>query len=132
MIREPDNIDGMVVDDDGYCYDVHYPFYLNWESGNLSISQPLDKVGEVSESDGQSLYVSSSNMIIWMKPFYRGVDEIGVILVQGDKSRQIYLLDNETARYSDDQPYVDAGKDEINRLFRKAEEEWNIKMPWKN
>lgn len=130
MIKEPGSINGDVIDDEGYCYSIHYPMYLGW-GGNLSIAQSLDVLDDV-DVDGKPLYVSHSSLIIWMKNFYEGVKEVGVILVQDGVSRQIYLEDNETARYADDQPYVDAGQEEINKLFRKAEEEWNIEMPWKN
>ncbi len=131
MYRESGSISADVFDEEGYCRAIHYPYYLNWQSGNLSVSSSLDRAAEIPESGEKPLYVSSSGLIIWLKPFCGGVDEVGVILLQGDTQRQIYLEDNETARYPDDQPYVDAGRDEINKLFRKAEEEWDIEMPWK-
>lgn len=132
MVQQPDNREGDIVDKEGYCLALHYPIYLDWKSGNLSVSSPLEEFGEVHESDGKSLYVSSSGLIIWLKHFSQGIKEIGVRLEQEGVTRYIYLVDSETARYADDQPYVDAGKEEIEKLFRKAEEQWNLEMPWKN
>lgn len=77
------------------------------------------------------IQVMFGDLIIWMKHFHKGIRELGVILVQDGVSRQIYLEDNRTARYKDDQPYVDAGQEEIDKLFRKAEQEWKLEMPWK-
>ena len=132
MIQQPDNSDGDIIDKEGYCRALHYPIYLDWKSGNLSVSSPLEEFDKVPQNDGKTLYVSSSGLIIWLKHFSQGIKEIGVRLEQDGVTRYIYLVDSETARYADDQPYVDAGKEEIEKLFRKAEEQWNLEMPWKN
>ena len=71
-----------------------------------------------------------SSIIIWMKLFYQGVKEVGVILVEGEMQPQVYLTDSKTARYPDDQIYVDNHQAEINVLFEKAEKMWGLEMPW--
>ena len=71
-------------------------------------------------------------MYMKMKPFYQGIDEVGVILVEGDMQRQVYLTDSKTARYSDDQEYVDRHQEDIRILFEKTEAMWDLEMPWGN
>lgn len=131
MLRaHSDKTDGTLLDNEGFCYSVKKPSYLLWREGNLAIGKSLEAVDEPAEN-GKTLYASHSSLIIWMKHFHKGIRELGVILVQDGVSRQIYLEDNRTARYKDDQPYVDAGQEEIDKLFRKAEQEWKLEMPWK-
>lgn len=56
----------------------------------------------------------SGGMIIWLEHFTGDIREIGVILTLNGESRQIYLTDSKTARYENDQPFVDANQDVIN------------------
>lgn len=119
---------GRIVDDEHYCYSVHYPTYLYWQDGNLSVSAPLGEVGK--EGDKTICEANGSSMIIWINRFSGTIREIGVILVIDGVSEQIYLTDSKTARYKDQQCMVDQEQQEIIKLFEKAEDAWKLKMPW--
>lgn len=131
MMIESGNYYGSKDDDEGYTYSAHYSNFLLWNDGNLAIASPLDVMEEDVDEYGRDLYIVPSSLIVWMKPFYQGVDEVGVILIEEKVSYQIYLEDNRTARYKDDQEIVDRNRTEIDRLFHKAEEQWDIEMPWR-
>lgn len=118
MKQQPEYKDGLILDEDGYTYGVHFPTYLYWMDGNLSIASPLEPIEEM--EDGKKSYATSSGLIIWTKYFSGEVDEVGVLLLQDGVLYQIYLVDNETARYSDEQEIVDKEQEEINKLFEKA------------
>ncbi|MCR5144247.1 MAG: hypothetical protein K6B67_02930 [Lachnospiraceae bacterium] len=121
----------MYVDDDGYGYSVAMPYFLEFKGGNLSISPSLD-MNNNDDIDGDTmkeLYPESA-LIIWLKPFNGEINELGVIITEGNMQRQVYLTDSKNATYPDDQEYVERHQDEINILFGKAEKMWDLKMPW--
>lgn len=118
-------------DEDYYNYSFAYPYFLLFKGGNLAIGPSIvHHPNTVVDSEGNIEYMPQSSIIIWMKPFYQGVKEVGVILVEGEMQRQVYLTDSKTARYPDDQIYVDNHQTEINVLFEKAEKMWGLEMPW--
>lgn len=117
---------GSIVDDDGYTYAIKMPTFLYWGDGNLAIGGSLEPTGK-DEATGKTIYKSGDGLIIWLDHWNQGIREVGVIL----NNRQIYLVDSSTARYADDQPFVDKYQDEIDMLFEKAERVWKLDMPWK-
>ncbi len=125
--------DGTIWDEDKYTLAVHYPTYLYWDDGNLSVGSPLVEDNSIQVEDGKTALSSanSGGMIIWLKHFTGDIREIGVILTLNGESRQIYLTDSGTARYEEDQPFVDTNQDVIKMLFEKAEDAWSLEMPWK-
>lgn len=125
--------DSTIWDEDKYTLAVHYPTYLYWADGNLSVGSPLVEEHSIQVEEGKTALSSakSGGMIIWLEHFTGDIREIGVILTLNGESRQIYLTDSKTARYENDQPFVDANQDVIKILFEKAEDAWNLEMPWK-
>ena len=118
-------------DEDYYDYSVILPYILEFKGGNLAIGPNIIKHPNiVIDNNGNKAYLPQSSRIIWMKPFYRGIKEIGVILMDGSCQRQVYLTNSKTALYPDDQTYVDKHQAEIEILFKKAEKMWNLEMPW--
>lgn len=123
---------GEIVDEDGYTYAIHYPTYLYFKDGNLSISAPLAVNSEIQSEDGKTTYTANAgDIIIWLNRFTGDVREIGVELNANGDARDIYLVDSGTARYEEDQIYVDESQEIIKTLFEKTEEAWNLEMPWK-
>ena len=118
-------------DEDEYTYGIAYPTYLYWGNGNLSIVSPLVEDNRIPTEEGKTSYSSSSSLIIWIEHFTGNIREIGVRLTIDNETREIYLTDSGTARYEEDQPFVDANQDVIKMLFEKAEDAWNLEMPWK-
>jgi len=118
----------LLLDKDGFCYSVKLPTYLYWQDGNLCISSEV-KTYKMYNIESE-LYVSPCTMIIWIEPFLNKVKEVGVILSDDESSRQVYLKNSNTAVYDDDQPYVNKNLPIIKSLFKKAEKEWNLIMPW--
>ena len=132
MTSNPNYVNEGIVDEEGYSCYVKFPTYLYWKDGNLSIGSPMKEIGDAPEGEDKKIYAANGgSVIIWLKHFSGDIKELGVILEQDGVNRQIYLVDSATARYEDDQPYVDAGQDEINKLFKKAEDVWDLEMPWK-
>lgn len=123
--------DSTIWDEDKYTLAVHYPTYLYWADGNLSVSSPLVEDDRILIQDGKTSYSSRGGLIIWIEHCTGNIKEIGVILTLNDETRYIYLTDSGTARYEEDQPFVDEGQEMINVLFEKAEDAWNLEMPWK-
>lgn len=122
---------GGILDNEGYSYAVHYPTYLYWKDGNLSISAPLEAVNNVQvEGDKTAYATNGGSLIIWLEHFTGDIKEIGLILNANNETRYIYLTDSKTAKYEDDQELVDDSQDEINVLFEKAEDAWNLEMSW--
>lgn len=117
-------------DEDEYTYGIAYPTYLYWGNGNLSIVSPLVEDNRIPTEEGKTSYSSSSSLIIWIEHFTGNIREIGVRLTIDNETREIYLTDSGTARYEEDQPFVDEGQEMINVLFEKAEDAWNLEMPW--
>ncbi len=113
-----------VQDDEKYCYYVDLPIYLYWGNGNLAISEYMEAEGD--------LFVSKSGLIIWREPFQKDAMEIGITLVHDNQEEQIYMIDNCTAMYSEQQKYIDDSQEQVDLLFHKAEKMWGIKMPWHN
>lgn len=123
---------GEIYDEDGYTYAVHYPTYLYWKDGNLSISPPFVENDKVQVEDGKTAYAAGGgDIIIWLNHFTGDVKEIGLILNINDETRYIYLIDSKTAKYEDDQILVDESQEIIKVLFEKVEDAWDLEMPWK-
>lgn len=125
--------DSTIWDEDKYTLAVHYPTYLYWADGNLSVGSPLVEEHSIQVEEGKTALSSakSGGMIIWIEHFTGNIREIGVRLTIDNETREIYLTDSGTARYEEDQPFVDEGQEMINVLFEKAEDAWNLEMPWK-
>lgn len=123
--------DSTIWDEDKYTLAVHYPTYLYWADGNLSVSSPLVEDDRIPTQDDKTSYSSRGGLIIWIEHFTGNIREIGVRLTIDNETREIYLTDSGTARYEEDQPFVDEGQEMINVLFEKAEDAWNLEMPWK-
>lgn len=71
-------------------------------------------------------------LIIWLNPFSGSVKEVGMIHYEGNNMNQIYLEDSKTARFPDQQKYVDLCEEEIEVLFSKAQDLWLLSMPYAN
>lgn len=118
-------------DEDYYDYSFRRPFFFQFQVGNLAIGPSIvHDSNMVVDKEGNVEYMTKSSIIIWMKPFFQGIKEVGVILVEDEMQRQVYLVDSKTAKYRDDQIYVDNHQAEINVLFEKAEKMWKLEMPW--
>lgn len=87
--------DSTIWDEDKYTLAVHYPTYLYWDGGNLSVSSPLVEDDRIPIQDGKTSYSSRGGLIIWIEHFTGNIKEM------------------------------------INVLFEKAEDAWNLAMPWK-
>ena len=98
-------------DKEGFSYSVKYPDYLSF-TGNLAISMPSED------------YFSDS-LIIW--PNFKGY-EYGLILY--DEENNEYMIDVDENKSPKDSEYKEIAndhKDNIDILFEKANEFWNLK-----
>ena len=98
-------------DKEGFSYSVKYPDYLSF-TGNLAISMPSED------------YFSDS-LIIW--PNLKGY-EYGLILY--DEENNEYMIDVDENKNPKDSEYKEIAndhKDNIDILFEKANEFWNLK-----
>ena len=111
------------IDSDRYCYHICFPTYLYW-NGNLAISCP--------SANNEDRWELGDGLIIWLKPFSGEVREVGLIHYDGNAMYQIYLKDSKSARYTDQQKYVDSAKEDIKVMFDKAQGMWSLTMPYAN
>ena len=94
--------------DDGYMYSVKKPSYLSF-TGNL---------GVVSKESDEAL-------IIWPSIF--DGYEYGFRLQKEEKAYEIYVDENMNPIYEKDAHIVNKFKTELEELFSKANETWNLK-----
>ena len=111
------------VDEDGFNYSVALPYFAMYEGGNLALTY-VDLAQEAEE-----FKYPDCTLIIWMKPFYGGINEMGVIIVEDNLSREIYLDSRYKTRYEDDQEYLDRHQQEVNVLLDKANAMWDLQIP---
>ena len=100
-------------DKEGFSYSVKYPDYLSF-TGNLAISMPSEDYDYYSDS-----------LIIW--PTLNGY-EYGVILY--DEKNNEYMIEIDENKKPKDVEYkevINDHKDNIDVLFDKASEFWNLK-----
>ena len=100
-------------DEEGFSYSVKYPDYLSL-TGNMSISMP--------SVNGNSY---TDSLIIW--PSLNDY-EYGLILYDENNNEYMIELDeNKKPKASEYEEIVDIHKENIDTLFDKANEFWNIK-----
>lgn len=93
--------------EDGYLYNVKYPDYLSF-TGNLGVSNNNNEV----------------SLIIWPSIF--GEDKYGLKIDTIDDSYEIIIDREMKAEVSEDDKIIEKYKEEIEKLFQKADERWNI------
>ena len=93
--------------EDGYLYNVKYPDYLSF-TGNLGVSNNNNEV----------------SIIIWPSIF--GEDKYGLKIDTIDDSYEIIIDREMKAEVSEDDKIIEKYKEEIEKLFQKADERWNI------
>lgn len=93
--------------EDGYLYNVKNPDYLSF-TGNLGISNNNNEV----------------SLIIW--PSFFGEAKYGIKIDTIDDSYEIIIDREMKAEVSEDDKIIEKYKEEIERLFQKADERWNI------
>ena len=101
-------------DKEGFSYSIKYPDYLSF-TGNLAISMP---------SEDYDFYTDS--LIIWPN-FFKDY-EYGVILY--DENNNEYMIEvneNKEPKEPEYQEIIDIHKENIDILFDKANEFWNLK-----
>lgn len=92
---------------DGYLYNVKYPDYLTF-TGNLGISDEKNNLA----------------LIIW--PSLYGENEYGVRIITDEETYEIMVDKNMKAANSSFNSIIDEYKEEIEKLFEKANKQWNI------
>lgn len=100
-------------DIDNFTYSVKYPDYLSL-TGNLALSIP---------SKGNDYYQNS--IIIW--PKINGKYDYGVIIYDNENQYMIETDENGRALDSKYDNIISNHKENINILFKKAQENWNLK-----
>lgn len=92
--------------DDDFGYIVSYPSYLHFNTGCLSITKGED----------------TSSLIIW--PNYTKDYEFGVRVPYKGEFYEINMKSDGTAKNPYDQEIIDANKEVIMELYKRAEDKW--------
>lgn len=105
-------------DKEGFSYSVKYPDYLSF-TGNLSISMPIRSNNNYTDS-----------LIIW--PNLRNY-EYGLILYdENNNEYMIEINENKEPKDSEYKEIINIHKENIDILFDKANEFWNLKLDKKS
>lgn len=92
---------------DGYLYNVKYPDYLTF-TGNLGISDDNHLI----------------SLIIW--PSFIGENKYGVRITDNDNVYEVMLDKEMKAKESENNEIIDKHIGEIQEMFQKADEQWDI------
>ena len=102
----------MHTDAEGYDYSVKYPDYLSF-TGNMCVGLPAKDENPFTDF-----------IVIWPKVF--GGYKYGASLTVGGENYQIYINEDGSAVYPEDNAIVASCQEHINDLLRKAGEMWDL------